>query len=113
MPGLAETIQVSGSETFYTDGFKNELEYHLSYIIARSKATIKHLAENDALRYEGDFYGLCCFLKIPQHYIWITLRVNGYRKYEEFSRFDREIIIPDASYVDELEEAYSTSHKTV
>ena len=113
MAGLADLIPSPGSETFYTDEFRNELEYHLSYIIERSRNTVKQLTDNEALIYEGDFFGLCCYLGIPHQYIWIALRVNGYRKYEDFTRFDKEIIIPETTYIIELEEAFTTTHRTV
>jgi len=108
---LYEEIGGWGADVYYSEGFRNNIEYHLPLLKQNRNTIIAEIPQNVGLRFEYDFYGLLTEIKIPKYLQWITMRLNDMTDPTEF-RVDRQRIrVPDRGEIDKLKSAYTTIHK--
>ena len=108
---LHETMEDSAANVYYSEGFRNVIEYHLPKLKSSVNTASAAVPQNLGLRHEHDFYGLLVELKIPTHLQWITLRLNDMTDPSEF-RVDRQrILIPDRGDLNAIRTTYTMIHK--
>lgn len=108
----------NGDIIFFTEGFRAILEQNLEYIkstTANSTGLTNYgsLTDSEAVAFEGDFRKVCVHLNIPNHMVWVVMRVNGMLHYEDFNRTKREIIIPDYELIYKLKLATAVTQTNI
>lgn len=112
-------LTLDGESTlFFSEHFKTILEQNLEYIKAASFSSsptvgYKQLIDSEAAACEGDFRKVACYLDIPHHLVWITMRINGYHHYEEYRKDKREIILPDLNTIYKLKLDTTTTQTNI
>ncbi len=109
---LVRLLRDDGPRVFYTEGFRRELEAHLTILRTRPQRE-SQVADNIALRYQFDLFGLLTYLDVPSEYHWITMRVNNLMSPTEYVKTYGNIIIPDLDYIETLRAVYTTSHRVL
>lgn len=95
------------SEVWYELGFRQIIEDHLVKIIEENKFREESVTNNEAYRFEGDFYGLLNHLRVPTYLWWINLRINGLTSSFEFDGLVTNIRLITESEAIKLKKQYS------
>ena len=97
---LAELSLDSVDVMYQSENFKIIVEQNLDYIKTNSTnqngflQTVE-VSDAEAAACEGDLRRVCVYLKIPQHMVWIVMRVNDMQHHAEYKRSLTHILIPD------------------
>lgn len=100
LQSLAELALNSADVLYQSEDFKVIVEQNLDYIKTNSTnqngflQTVE-VPDAEAAACEGDFRKVCVYLKIPQHMVWIVMRVNDMQHHAEYKRSLTHILIPD------------------
>lgn len=74
---ISQLQQDPGNVNFSSAHFRDLIESHLEWL-SRSKNTLSKTIDGHlSYKYEGDFFGLCTAVGIPQDIQWPTMRLNG------------------------------------
>jgi hypothetical protein len=92
---------------YYSDGFRNLLEDHYSWLKTQSSTKTVPIDGYLAVRYEYDFYGLMQNQNVPIELHWITMRLSGYTSSDQMSRDLQSYILPDPAVISRLYSVYS------
>ena len=65
-----------GPDNYYDSKFMDVLEKNIPYLNTQIEKTVD-VEEYIAEKYQGDYFGLLTYYRIPKQYRWITMRVNG------------------------------------
>lgn len=83
---------------YFDPNFRHIVEDHLSLLLTNNHFREVDITNNEAHRYEGDFYGLMGFLGIKADFWWVNLRLNGLK-----ANFDFDGTITTIKLVKEIE----------
>lgn len=86
------SIQNDVQEIFYDPKFMLVLERNLPLLI--DTAIRRPVEIERALKYKGNFDGLCIDLDISHDHIWIVMRMNGLRNCYDFNGKIDSILVP-------------------
>ena len=92
---------------YYHPDFQVIIEDHLLLLRANPTGYIE-VADNEAYRFEFDYYNLLCFKGIPYKYHWIVMRVNDFLSPFDAHQGIKKIIIPDYQRIERLFNMYLT-----
>lgn len=104
-------IQNDVEMIFYDEDFMIVLERNLPLL--RSNAISRPVAIETALRYKGNFDGLCILLDIPHDHIWLIMRLNGLRNCYDFNGKIDKILVPDDSTLRMVVDRHMTIQKMI
>lgn len=103
-------LQLStGAPEFWETGFRNMLEDHLTWIKEHEGTRVVNIGPGDANKYHGDFNGLLSSLGLRFKYHWITMRLNGYFRPDEYRTEHVQVYIPSEAAIDGLRTRYATN----
>jgi hypothetical protein len=89
-----------GTDIWYTDGFRNVLESHLTFFRSSPKLRLVAIDKHMSYKYEGDLYGLMDELGINKQYHFLVMILNGYSHPADYDGNRYELYLPDTSEVD-------------
>lgn len=92
---------------YYHPDFQVIIEDHLLLLRANPTGYIE-VADNEAYRFEFDYYNLLRFKGIPYKYHWIVMRVNDFLSPFDAHQGIKRIIIPDYQRIERLFNMYLT-----
>lgn len=105
---ILDLLTHPGDDSFYDTGFHVVLESHLTYFKENGYTVVRSIEPIYSYIYEGDFFGLLDYLRIPKCYHYFILRLNGYNSPGDLKKDTREITLPDYSVIDILQRQYQT-----
>lgn len=89
------SVQHDVQEIFYDPDFMLVLERNLPML--KDNAISRPVQIEKALRYVGNFDGLCIDMDIDHDHIWLIMRMNGMRNTYDFTGKVDSILVPDVS----------------
>ena len=92
---------------YYSDGFRNMLEDHYSWLKQQGSTRIMPIEGYLAVRYEFDFYGLMQNQNVPTELHYITMRLSGYTSPDQMSADLQSYVVPDPTVIRQLYSIYS------
>lgn len=108
---VTEKLPAVSNETFYGAEFRAVLEDHLTWLRDHKTTRVMRVADNDAYRFEGDFYRYLFSLgTIHRAYFWTIMRMNKMTSPQEFGTETRTLLIPSAETLEALRKAHVTYH---
>lgn len=100
-----------GANVYYTDGFRNVLEAHMTYLRSHPSTRVLDVTPKQAEKYEYDLIGLLNELQIPVHLHWVVARVNNFNSLNEVPADLVRLLTPDPKEITQLQQTYQTSSK--
>lgn len=107
---LYYSMPESGPDAFYRPEFLNMMEYHIPSLKSDGSATMIDIEPALALQYTGNLGGLLLLKGIPHQYHWIIMRCNNFRSPTEFNETCVELLIPQLSEIDQLQQIWSSTN---
>lgn len=100
----------------YADPFSEQLwmrtvETLLPIIRARPDSTTITVSPAQALKFQGDLYGLLQVSGVPEQHLWTVMRLNGYNNPVEYNGDQQIFVIPNYSFIDEQMRLYKTLYR--
>lgn len=102
-------LQNYSNDLFYDEKFMLVLERHLP--ILKDTANPQPVKRETAMRYKGDFFGLCVELKLPFDYHYVIMRMNGLRNNLDFDGKIDQLLIPEISTITKIVQLHSQIQK--
>lgn len=109
MMSFLSRMASSGPDLYYSPGFMNEIESHLSYLRTATETRSVAVPLNKAIIYSGDFYGYCREAQIESQYHWTIMRVSFMRSPADFGVHTKEILVPSIREINRILTNYRTS----
>lgn len=110
---LSDEMVPEGPEITYSDGFKQMIEDHLTYL-KMDKQTQTMFVNNDiAYKSNGDLVSVLQEYDIPAYQHWIIMRMNGYTSPMEYLESHITLIIPSTVTLDKLISVYRVNQTIV
>jgi hypothetical protein len=100
-----------GANVYYTDGFRNILEDHMTYLRTHPTTRTLDVTPKQAEKYEYDLIGLLNELEIPMYLHWVVARANSFNSVNEVPSDLVSLLIPDHKEVAKLQQTYQISSK--
>lgn len=98
-----------GSDVFYTDGLRNVLEDHMTYLRTHASTRVLDVTPMQAHRYEFDLIGLLNELGIPPQLHWVVARMNHFNGFQEVPEDLVKLLVPDDKEIAKLQQIYNTT----
>ena len=92
------SVQNDVQEIFYEPSFMLVLERNLPLLI--DQAIRRPIEIEKALKYKGNFDGLCIEHDIDHDHIWIVMRMNGLRNCYDFDGKLDSLLVPSQNSID-------------
>ena len=108
---LNELMLDAGSDIFYDDKFRSTLELFMTHFRNSSGTTVKMVPAIDAYRYEFDLFSLLSSYNIPPYLHWIIMRMNKMTSPTELSKDVSALLIPNASIVEQIRQAFMSTQR--
>lgn len=99
-------------DIYYSKDFITLIESNLQ-LLRTTNIRIQTITDQQAYKFEGDFYGLLLELNIPRHLHFVVLRVNNYRNSSDYMGDLQNIIIPDQQLIIELVNVLMTKYENI
>lgn len=100
-----------GNDIYYSEGFRAVIEDHMSYLRTHPETRVVELPNNEAYKYEYDFYMLLSRLSIPYHLHWVVLRLNGFTAPNQLRAGLQSILVPSEAEMERMRSNYSSTNK--
>lgn len=100
LTSLAELSLDDADALYQSENFKVIIEQNLDYIKTNSTNQNGFLQsvevpDAEAAACEGDFRKVCVYLNVPNHMVWVVMRVNDMQHHAEYKRSMNHILLPD------------------
>ena len=105
---IDQLARPTGDTAYYDPDFMVILESHLTYLLGLSTTQTLAIEPADAVRFEGDLFGVLDKFNIAKQYHYAVMLVNGYRSPTDFTKDTYQVIVPDTSEIDILKQRYKT-----
>lgn len=105
------TLNTNDNGRNFSQSWMRTLETLLPTIQARSDTDFMQVTPVDALKYQGDFYGLLQFKLVQPKYHWIVLRMNGMVNPTDYDGQETTFLLPNYGFVDEQFRLYQTLYR--
>ena len=100
---LLSKLQIdTGDTNYYSPGFRQVIEDHLSWLQKSSSTNQITLSPQAEYKYIGDFYSLLQNIDVNQDMYWITMRLNGLHSPLDYTGDLITILIPARYEVQKL-----------
>lgn len=103
--------QTYAPQGYYTEGFRNVIEDHLSLLKKDPENIILEISPMLAHRYEYDVVKIFRSLKIPAEIHWVTMRMNNIENMLKLPPDKHYIVVPNNMRISKLYQVYSTAQK--
>lgn len=103
------SVENDVDEIFYDPKFMIVLERNLPLL--RDTAIHRPIEIERALRYKGNFDGLCIDHDIDHDHIWLVMRMNGHRNAYDFDGKLETLLIPDLNTLQAIVERHTRIQK--
>lgn len=100
-----------GAAVFYSDGLRNVLEDHMTYLRTHPTTRSLDVSPKQAERFEYDLIGLLNELQIPMYMHWVVARTNNFDSLNKVPADLVSLLIPDHKEVAKLQQTYQISTK--
>ena len=101
----------SDSSTYYSRGFRNVLEDHMTFLRKHSETRIIPVTPMQAHQYEFDSTGLLNELGIPLKMHWVVIRMNHLTSLTEVPADLIQLLVPSENEITKLKQLYESSVK--
>lgn len=109
---LVNTLMTDpGNNIFYSDGFRNVIEDHLSILKNLSNTQTVTIDPHKAYRYEGDFFSLLADYNVTQQLHWVTMRMNDLKSPIDFNGKIDSILVPDYAVIEQLRQSHTSARR--
>lgn len=110
---LASLVKPRGDNLYHTEGWRNFIETYMR-VLRESEATTPVLIQNeDAFKYEGDFYGLLQNNSVPAEFHWIVMRLNEMTHPGDYEMTRTQLLFPNYEQIRNLMSIYRTASKKI
>jgi hypothetical protein len=99
-----------GADVFYTDGLRNVLEDHMTYLRTHANTRVIDITPIQAHRYEFDLIGLLNELMIEPYLHWTVARMNHFNSFTEVPEDLTKLLVPDSKEINKLQQIYNTTN---
>lgn len=113
MPSINSLAMSESSAFYYSREVRTLLESHVQFLIRHPDTSIFQITPNLAYKYEGDLYGLLATLKVPMHYHWIIMRMNGFTSPTEMPENKIAFLQPSFAVVEQIINIHRTARSIV
>lgn len=96
---------------YYSDGFRNVLEDHMTYLREHPTTTILSVLPMQAYKYEFDMVGLLRELNIPLRMHWTVIRMNHLSSLTQVPSDLQQLLIPTDQQLSRIKQTYEASLK--
>lgn len=101
----------SDSSTYYSRGFRNVLEDHMTYLRKHPETRVIPVTPMQAHQYEFDMTGLLNELGIPLKMHWVVIRMNHFNSLTEVPADLIQLLLPSENEIIKLKQLYESSIK--
>lgn len=105
------TLQTNDNGRNFSQSWLRTLETLLPSILRRSDSDFFQVTPVEALKYQGDLYGLFQLKQISPKYFWLIMRLNGINNPIEYDGELNTFTVPNYAYVDEQYRLYQTLYR--
>lgn len=106
---INELMNNEGPSVYYTDNFRNVIMSHLKFIREHPTTSVFSVEPQMLYKYENDLFGLLAEMRVPYHYHWIIMQLNGFESPLKISMDDTELLIPSSNLISNIEKTYVMS----
>jgi hypothetical protein len=107
-PGINSLMFNPGPSVYYTSGFRQVLEDHMTYL-RQHQAQLVQVTPQAAWENDQDLFGFLQVINLPPQYHWVTMRMNNFTSPNEFGQETSLLLVPSANVLEQLRSAYMTS----
>lgn len=98
----------AGEDIYHDPDFQIMIESYFTYLRGLTSTVSQSVEPAIGHKYEGDFYGLLSYLKVPKKYHNIILRFNGLHCTGDYMRDRLSIAVPSLNEIDLIKAVYET-----
>jgi hypothetical protein len=109
---LSKAIPDGGS-VYYTPAWRNNIEFHLAWLLASAGTSTFAVADSDTIKYQFDFYGLLQAYNMPVWTHYIILRMNNLLAPTDYDGTLSIITIPSTGTVNRILSVYQAIQQKV
>lgn len=99
--GLDSPFNATNAEYFKPD-FINTVEAHRQYLINHRDTSYIQVSPVEAIKYQGDFYGLLLHKKIDVKLWYASMRTSDFASPVDNDKTLRVILVPSPTVIDDL-----------
>lgn len=111
MAAIDSLMSDQGADVYYSDGFRNVLEDHMTYLRTHQLTRVLDVTPKQAERFEYDLIGLLNELEVPVTLHWIVARMNHFDSIHEVPADLGSLLAPDPKEISKLLQSYNTTNK--
>jgi hypothetical protein len=100
----------SGPSVYYTDGFRQVLEDHMTYLRQHQSTQLMSVSPQAAWENDQDLFGFLQVVNLQPQLHWVTMRMNNFSSPTEFGTSVTQLLIPSSVVLEQLRSAYMTSN---
>jgi hypothetical protein len=108
---IANKAVPMGADVYWDEAWHVTLESMLLFLMNGNNSQTIAIDPHDAYKYEGDLWSLLQSLKYPPQYFWPIMRANGMYSPTELTRDVTSLIIPAATFIEQVRQLYQTVAK--
>lgn len=105
------TLATEDNGRNFSQSWMRTLETLLPLMRSRSDSNFLQVSPSEAIKYQGDFYGLLQSKNISARYFWVILRFNDMTSPVEYDGVRTLFDLPSYGYVDEQMRLYQTLYR--
>lgn len=105
---VQNTQVAMGADVYYQEAWQVLIDSHLLFLMQPAYVTYLTVNPHDAFKYEGDLWSLLQSQNVPPQYHFPIMRANGLYAPQEYTRDMTTLIIPAATFIDQLRNLYLT-----
>lgn len=109
---VTKLLRPRGGPGYYTDGFRQTIEDHLTYLKKQVSEVIAVTAQQQE-KYQSDLYGLFIEKGVPQEYLWTTMRCNGFHSPADYLGEEQSFILIKPEAIKEIHGLYQSAQGRV
>jgi hypothetical protein len=99
-----------GPSVYYTDGFRQVLEDHMTYLRQHQSTQVMAVSPRAAWENDQDLFGFLQLVNLQPQFHWVTMRMNNFSSPTEFGTSVTQLLIPSSVVLEQLRSAYMTSN---
>lgn len=106
---VVSAIAPKGPDSYYTAKWRTLIEDHLDYLRAHQDTVTIEIQGIAGYHHRYDLFSVFVANKIPAHFHWAIMRVNGYISPLEFEEETKSLLVPSAAELNKLNRLVSAS----
>lgn len=109
MQGATKKLFSTAMQEYHSQGFIPIVESHLSWLRRRESTKTETVEKVKAIKFQGDFYGLCQYLSIPAEVWPATMLLSGLKGPDQNTGELTSVTIPAKVDIDTLLQKHKKS----